>query len=54
MKCENCKYFDNNYTIQIIGKNIKAYWTQGVYCKQRNKAALTKEDLKKECKIEDD
>ena len=53
MKCKNCKYFEENYQIQVIGINHPRYWEQCVYCTQIEKGALTEEDLNIECQLED-
>ena len=54
MKCKNCKYFLENYQIQVTGSNHPTYWEQCVYCTQIEKEALTEEDLNIECRLEDD
>ena len=54
MKCKNCKYFEENYQIQVIGTNHPIYWEKCVYCTQIEKEALTEEDLNIECQLEDE
>ena len=51
MKCKNCKYFNNNYMIQVIGENFPTYYEEGVYCTKLNESQLTEEDLKIKCPI---